>query len=1364
VRAAVVQNQLAESKRLAEAALRAMAVPVPTVAAWQLGVLHAPVSAPLLRGLRRVRRRLQADLPTPLQLLEDVRRHQVMRLQCYLLHTGYHMAAPELAQLARAMLRQAKRHGYCAEASFASAAMAVNAIFDGDARAAGELAAQARLLAERFPDDPFALRARTLLAGLVEPWLQPVDPLLTALARQYRESWALKDFEFTAAASVFYAWNALMRGVELGALRQTLHEQIEQLTSYPHVTDVNVSRFAFRIVTSLTGREESDADLGEDLPIRNPDDIVALGSVYILRLYFAVLLQDFRGAAAVLPLAKQYGRRMTGSPLLVLLSFCDALVALRGGTEDGAVGQRRALRRNLARLRGWAQWGGQLVEAKILILEAEAAWQRGRQTRALELYERAAETARRAGLAHDEGLAYELAARHCSATGRTDFARLFAQNAHRCYLRWGAGAKTAQLERDFRVFLHDRLEHYRSDDSQPAYLAPLRFDEMSSVATTLEGGELSERMLETSTVLRAAQAISSEIHLDQVLAKLLRLALEHAGAQKACMLLAREGRLHVEAVATADGGPARRVVPPMPLGTSEEVPASVIHFVAQTQEALVIADATRNDVFTQDPYVQTAEPLSMLCLPIIHRGEVTGILYLEHRNLTDVFTRQRVEVLALLASQAAISIENARLYADLQSTRDEYRTLYDNAIEGLFRINTHGILLTANPTLARILGFDDVLQLMDEYRELLECVFLSRERMSRFLSELDERKIVSGFEAQAMRRDGRTLWMALTARLTREADGTEYIDGSLIDISERIERDQADKQRQIAEAATEAKSAFLANMSHEIRTPMNAVLGFSKLALETPLDRKQYEYISSIRRAAENLLNLINDILDFSKIEAGKLKLEVRPFKLQELLAEIERLFRTETRRKNLEFVIEDRTATRPGFPADGVVVGDAMRLQQVLVNLVANAVKFTERGHIRLSVDLAAADGRGILLAAEVADTGIGINDQDRERLFQSFEQAELSTTRRFGGTGLGLTICKRLVEAMGGAISVSSEPGIGSTFRFSVALQLPDGQHRLPEPPPKRERNVSALRGRRLLVAEDNPINQQLALEFLQRAGAAVEIAENGREAVARATAGHYDAILMDIHMPQLDGLEATRILREQGLTLPILAVSADALGSHRSAALDAGCESYITKPIDFDQLLGELARLLPGTPPQERRRRATDLEHAATVADATSAAPAPAAPEPAAVHADASANGHDTAEAELLAPVPLERLPGIDVGAAIKGHNGNIRLMLKLMGDFGRYYGDAGPRIRRMVTLEQFEDAERLAHNLHGVAGSFGAQRLQEASKTLELALADRSGGNLLGLVQGFEIALLEVLEAADALASDRVPLRASDLDDR
>jgi HPt (histidine-containing phosphotransfer) domain-containing protein len=224
------------------------------------------------------------------------------------------------------------------------------------------------------------------------------------------------------------------------------------------------------------------------------------------------------------------------------------------------------------------------------------------------------------------------------------------------------------------------------------------------------------------------------------------------------------------------------------------------------------------------------------------------------------------------------------------------------------------------------------------------------------------------------------------------------------------------------------------------------------------------------------------------------------------------------------------------------------------------------------------------------------------------------------------------------------------------------------------------------------------------------------------------------MDIHMPQLDGIEAARILREQGLTLPIIAVSADALSTSKAAAFEAGCDAYITKPIDFDLLLNEIASMLPGAEEPNLGRRSSDRS--------------------------AEVESAESVDNLALGILPLRRLPGIDVAQAIHGHNGNIKLMIKLMGDFGRYYGDAGSKVRNFVTQEQFQEAERLAHNLHGVAGSFGAKRLKEASKTLELALAEGDSKNLIGLVQSFEVALLEVLESTEALASDEVPFRISD----
>ena len=319
-----------------------------------------------------------------------------------------------------------------------------------------------------------------------------------------------------------------------------------------------------------------------------------------------------------------------------------------------------------------------------------------------------------------------------------------------------------------------------------------------------------------------------------------------------------------------------------------------------------------------------------------------------------------------------------------------------------------------------------------------------------------------------------------------------------------------------------------------------------------------------------------------------------------------------------------------------------------------------------------------------------------------------------------------------MGGEIAVNSTPGEGSCFTFTISVQsVPDAPVASDRGNRARAFDSSILLDKRVLVAEDNPINQQLALEFLNRLGASVDIAESGRHAVERIVETDYDLVLMDIHMPHTDGLEATRIIREQGLEVPIVAVSADALTERKLDAQSAGCDDYITKPIDFDTLVQTLEKLLPAAE-QHHMRRASDR---------------PDIPD-----------DFDT-DAENIT-LRGQRLPGIDIAEAIKKHNDNIKLMIKLMGDFGHYYGDAANKIRDHLAAGEQEEAERLAHNLHGVAGSFGAKRLKEASKALELAIAEDQTDVMLGHLHSFEIALSEVLESTEAMARNEVRLRASD----
>jgi TMAO reductase system sensor TorS len=388
--------------------------------------------------------------------------------------------------------------------------------------------------------------------------------------------------------------------------------------------------------------------------------------------------------------------------------------------------------------------------------------------------------------------------------------------------------------------------------------------------------------------------------------------------------------------------------------------------------------------------------------------------------------------------------------------------------------------------------------------------------------------------------------------------------------------------KESAEAANRAKSQFLANMSHEIRTPMNGVLGMVELLLSTELTARQRHYAETVQRSGETLLDVINEILDFSKIEAGRLEIEAVEFDCRQALSDVVNLLSERASRKGLVLIHR----TERNVPE--AVVGDPSRVKQVLTNLVGNAIKFTERGEVRVSMDLAERVGDACVLRFEVKDTGIGIAPDALATIFDAFSQADATMRRKFGGTGLGLTIAKQLAQVMGGTVGVDSMPGRGSTFWFTVRVPAVRAQRGVDASAPAAEAVPSCFRGR-VLLAEDNPVNRELAMAMLEAVDLDVALAVDGHEAVEAVAKGGIDLVLMDCQMPEMDGFAATRAIRNAeapgGHRLPIVALTANAMEGDRERCLECGMDDYLSKPFKAPQLYAILARWLPEGEPRPK-----------------------------------------------------------------------------------------------------------------------------------------------------------------------------------
>ncbi len=526
---------------------------------------------------------------------------------------------------------------------------------------------------------------------------------------------------------------------------------------------------------------------------------------------------------------------------------------------------------------------------------------------------------------------------------------------------------------------------------------------------------------------------------------------------------------------------------------------------------------------------------------------------------------------------------------NLRESEKKFRGLFENSIEGIFQTTIENGFINVNKSMAKKFGFESPEEMMSTITDIGQQCYSNPEKKKEINKIIEKQNQISGIEAQYKRKDGTLFWGAESVRAVSDSDGKlKYYEGTLIDITERKAKEKAQRERDAAELANQAKSQFLANMSHEIRTPLNSLLGFNELLSMELDDPRQKNYIDSMKIAGNSLLTLINDILDLSKIEAGKMVLNYEPVNLELIFSEIKDIFNEEITRKGIQFVInlDEKLST--------YLILDESRIRQILLNLVGNAAKFTENGMIKLTAKkLATRNLEMIDLVIKVEDTGCGIKKKDLESIFESFKQVEDHANKKSVGTGLGLAICKRLTEAMNGQIKVTSESGVGSTFTISLNNVKISSDNNL-----KKDNNGSEIdftlpsfEKKIILIVDDIELNLQMLKTLLIKFGQDVLVANNGKEAIAMVKEGDPDLIIMDIRMPVMDGNQATKLLKSNPhtKTIPVIAFTGDVVDLNKIGALKNGYDGYLTKPVKIHELIIELSKFINvAIPDQEISRQ--------------------------------------------------------------------------------------------------------------------------------------------------------------------------------
>ncbi|MBF0396844.1 MAG: response regulator [Desulfobacterales bacterium] len=806
------------------------------------------------------------------------------------------------------------------------------------------------------------------------------------------------------------------------------------------------------------------------------------------------------------------------------------------------------------KMKNWAENAPENFLHMFQLVGAEIARVEGKQDEAIDLYDKAIESAKKYGFMQNEALANELAAKFWLTRHKEKIAKIYMTDAYQCYKNWGAEAKLNQLKKNF------------------AHLLP----EIVAQSQTLH--------VDMATIIKTSQAISSEIKLAELLKKLMRYAIENAGAERGLLLLENNNNWYIQAEAMSRNIDIQ-VLQSEEIEKSNKLSQKIVNYVKHTKQPVLLNNANYEGNFTSDKYLIKNKIKSVLCSPILSQGKLISILYLENNLLNHAFSTERIEILQIIVSQAAISIENALLVNNLEDkvqkrttelilakekaeeSENQFRRMFENHNAVMLLINQeNGDIILANKAAENYYGYSK-----EQFSALkiYQINQLSKEEIDanikKAIDEKDNSFIFCHRLANGDIRDVEVHSSPITFK------GKTILFSIIHDITDRKQAEEAlAKAKEMAESANRSKSVFLANMSHEIRTPMNAIIGLCELLLEMKHTPEQDKYLNTISTAGNTLLTIINDILDLSKIEAGKIDIEYQNVVIAEILNQVKNILYPSAISKGIELICEN---IDEHFP---IIKTDSVRLKQILLNLGNNALKFTYKGSVSINVSIEQETDTHLTLCFIVRDTGIGIQQDKIDELFQPFSQV---SKVKVGGTGLGLAISKKFIELMGGTIHVESEEGKGTKFWFVMPFEKGSINQLTESAQEINEENNTPVNVK-ILVAEDNFFNQEVIKGLLKKYQ--VTVVNNGKEVLNILEHESFDIILMDIQMPEMDGIEASKLIRDRNSkvinhNIPIIAMTAYAMKEDRDLFLNSEMNGYVSKPINLERLNNELKRVL-------------------------------------------------------------------------------------------------------------------------------------------------------------------------------------------